>query len=103
MKLIKILFFLSLILFFYSCATVKEGFINQRKNSSDEFLVEKKSPLVLPPEYNELLEPKDSTENLDTENKKIKEILINSDTKIDNKEFSDGDFEDKLIKKIKKN
>ena len=100
MKFIKILFFLSIILFFYSCATVKEGFINQRKNSSDEFLVEKKSPLVLPPEYNDLLEPNDSAENLDTENKKIKEILINSDTDIDNKEFSDGDFEDKLIKKI---
>ena len=94
---------MSIILFFYSCATVKEGFINQRKNSSDEFLVEKKSPLVLPPEYNDLLEPNDSAENLDTENKKIKEILINSDTDIDNKEFSDGDFEDKLIKKIKKN
>ena len=32
---------------------LKEGFSNQKKNKSDEFLVEKKSPLVMPPDYNE--------------------------------------------------
>ena len=30
---------------------MKDGFSNQKKNNSDEFLVEKKSPLVMPPDY----------------------------------------------------
>jgi len=31
-------------IFLQSCGTIKEGFSSQKKNSSDEFLVEKKSP-----------------------------------------------------------
>ena len=41
---------------------LKEGFKNQKKNSSDEFLVEKKSPLVMPPEFNELPDSKNQNE-----------------------------------------
>ena len=40
-----------------NCSTLKEGFESQRKNSTDEFLVEKKQPLVMPPDYNKLPEP----------------------------------------------
>ena len=43
----------------YSCGTIKEGFTNQKKNSTDEFLVEKKSPLIMPPSYGELPVPSD--------------------------------------------
>ena len=36
------IFLISLItLFLSSCGTIKEGFTNQKKNNSDEFLVEK--------------------------------------------------------------
>ena len=45
---------LNILLMLCSCGTIKEGFTNQKKNSSDEFLVEKKSPLVMPPSYGEL-------------------------------------------------
>ena len=41
-----------------SCGTVKKAFDPERKNSSDEFLVEKKSPLSMPPNLNELPIPK---------------------------------------------
>ena len=41
-----------------SCSTVKKGFQNPKKNNSDEFLVEKKSPLVMPPDFDELPIPK---------------------------------------------
>ena len=61
MKYLRIFIILSVILLNHSCGTIKEGFKNQKKNSSDEFLVEKKSPLVMPPEYGELPVPsKDS-------------------------------------------
>ena len=39
---------LNILLMLYSCGTLKEGFSNNKKNTSDEFLVEKKSPLVMP-------------------------------------------------------
>jgi hypothetical protein len=40
-------------IFLSSCAVVKEGFKSSRKQktSNDEFLVEKKSPLIMPPNY----------------------------------------------------
>ena len=48
---------LNILLILCSCGIVKEGFTNPKKNNSDEFLVEKKSPLVMPPNYGELPTP----------------------------------------------
>ena len=48
MKKIRSILFLVIVFFtLQSCQTVKEGFTSQKKKSTDEFLVEKKSPLVL--------------------------------------------------------
>ena len=60
-KLIKISFIL---LFITSCQSAKDAFTLQKANSTDEFLVEKKSPLVLPPKYGELPLP-DENKNID--------------------------------------
>ena len=58
MKKIRKFVLLNIILIFLaSCSTVKEGFTNPKKNNSDEFLVQKKSPLVMPPNYGELPSP----------------------------------------------
>ena len=57
MKKFKVFTIMIYMLFFSSCSSIKEGFTNQKKNSSDEFLVEKKSPLVMPPDYGELPVP----------------------------------------------
>ena len=54
MNKLKLFILFNIILLFFSCGTVREGFSNQKKISSDEFLVEKKSPLKIPPEFNEL-------------------------------------------------
>ena len=48
--------FLSLLLL-NSCSSVVEGLGGTKKKGSDEFLVEKKSPLVLPPSFGKLPEP----------------------------------------------
>jgi starvation-inducible outer membrane lipoprotein len=37
-----------------NCSTVQKAFDPQNKNTSDEFLVEKKSPLSIPPSFEEL-------------------------------------------------
>ena len=104
MKYIKILIFFKLILFFYSCSTVKEGFTNQKKSSSDEFLVEKKSPLVMPPDYNDLPVPDQNKETSETNENKIKDLVTKNEIEngeINNAEDGNSDIEQSILKKIK--
>ena len=45
-------------LFLFSCSGGLEGFKLKRKSTSgDEFLIEKKDPLVLPPDFSKLPNP----------------------------------------------
>ena len=57
----KTIFFLVLIFFVTSCSggwdSVKRGLTGQKQKSGDEFLVKKKDPLVLPPDYESLPTP----------------------------------------------
>ena len=103
MNKIKLLVILKLIFLLAACNTVKEGFSSQRKNNSDEFLVEKKSPLVMPPDYNEL--PIPNEENEEKENNDIKTLISKSkkDNTNENLEEKSSSFEGSILKKIKKN
>ena len=105
MSIFKILILFNIMLFLMSCGTVKEGFTNQKKKSTDEFLVEKKSPLVMPPDFDELPIPKEQEEKLDTKENKFK-ILIskeNVENKSDNNKNVNKSFEESLLEKIKNN
>jgi PBP1b-binding outer membrane lipoprotein LpoB len=42
MKQFKFYILIAIAVLFSSCSSLKEGFTNQKKNNSDEFLVEKK-------------------------------------------------------------
>ena len=91
-----------------SCGTVKEAFSTQKKDNTDEFLVEKKNPLKLPPDFNELPEPK-STILSEEEQKdgEIKSLITNSDNNnqgsTDNDNSVNKTLEETLLDKIKKN
>ena len=90
----------------YSCGTIKEGFTNQKKNSSDEFLVEKKLPLLMPPDYNELPIPNSENVNENKENDQIKDLISNSEntkTVLDNTNDSSESIESLILGKIKNN
>ena len=82
MKKIRSILFLVIVFFtFQSCQTVKEGFTSQKKKSTDEFLVEKKSPLVMPPDFNELPLPKISESIEEEENESgnnIEKLISNN-------------------------
>jgi len=103
MKQFKFYIVLSIVIFLSSCGTMKKGFINQKKDNSDEFLVEKKSPLVMPPDYNELPIPKE--ENVEKETNDIKSLI--SKTKNDeikeNLDVKNSTFESSILEKIKNN
>ena len=101
MKYFKIIILLVLSLLIYSCGAVKEGFTNQKKDSSDEFLVEKKSPLVMPPDYNELPVPK--TNQLNEKKNEIKKLVTNTDKTNENQPKVGKNFEQSLLEKIKNN
>mgnify|MGYP001279136981 CR=1 FL=1 len=96
-------FFLILILFavISSCGTIKEGFSNQKKGGSDEFLVEKKSPLVMPPNFNELPKPKEKIEE-DKSTNSIKDLIVEDSVNDDDTSKENSNLEETLLKKIKK-
>ena len=107
MKKIKSLtvIFLSL-LFLNSCSTVAEGLAGGKKKGSDEFLVEKKAPLVLPPRFGELPEPgkkKDGTTVSTEENDLSIEDMLSQGSSIDKtkkKSDSNNSIENSIIEKI---
>ena len=80
-------------IFSISCSSVKNAFDPQRKNTSEEFLVEKKSPLSIPPDFEKLPVPKSEKKEqekideiqtlLEKTNKNSGESNENKDTELD--------------------
>ena len=106
MKKINILLiFLISIFIFNSCTTIKDGFRSQKKNSTDEFLVKKKSPLVMPPEFDELPLPEDINQKLENnEEADIKKLITNNENSSnENNTNQNMDFESSILEKIKNN
>lgn len=103
MKLFKFYIAISIAIILSSCGTIRDGFSNQKKNNSDEFLVEKKSPLVMPPDYNEL--PIPNEEKIEKETKDIKSLISKSKQEEINEDLNkkNSSFESSILKKIKKN
>ena len=57
----KLLLFI-LLVSLYSCQSVKDALSGKKYESSDEFLVIKKNPLILPPDFDSLPKPEDPVE-----------------------------------------
>ena len=55
----KKIFLLILLISLYSCQSVKDALSGKKYETSDEFLVIKKNPLVLPPDFNALTKPEE--------------------------------------------
>ena len=95
-----------ILLFLNSCGSVAEGLGGAKKKGSDEFLVEKKTPLVLPPSFGELPEPgKKPEENIISEKKDTSDIedIINQNSSTSTSEKSNdttNSIVQSIIKKI---
>jgi hypothetical protein len=104
----KIKFLILLILssiLFSNCSSVKEALDPSNKNTSEEFLVEKKSPLSMPPSFEELPIPSNQKRTEENQTNNIKLLITNnkiSDEKLENVEV-DKDFEQSILDKIKNN
>ena len=89
-----------------SCGTIKEGFSSQKKDNTDEFLVEKKNPLKLPPDFEELPLPNTKIGISEDQNQEIKNLIKekeNGDNETVNKNQNNKNLEEFLLDKIKKN
>ena len=102
----KILLLLIVILTFNNCSTVKKAFDPERKNGSDEFLVEKKSPLSMPPDFDKLPTPQNQNTEIEAKDGELKvllEDLSKSNNQINNQEQDNSEIESSIIEKIKNN
>ena len=86
-NLIITIFFILLLL--NACSSISEGLGASKKENSDEFLVEKKAPLVLPPSYGELPKPEaqidKNAESIKKDTLSIEEMINQSSSKKKNK------------------
>jgi PBP1b-binding outer membrane lipoprotein LpoB len=107
-KIEQILAILFTSLLLSACSKITEGLGGSKKIGSDEFLVEKKAPLELPPNFGELPEPGAGKETggemtKTNENDLSIEGLINQKSSVDkNKENkkSNNSIERLIIEKI---
>jgi len=102
----KILLLIFMINFLNACQSVTEGFTLKKNNNADEFLVEKKNPLVLPPNFNELPTPNNTQiSNEESKNEQFdSEFLTKNQSKDKNTKITKSkSTEEFILKNIKKN
>ena len=95
--------FLLLLVILTSCGSLKDAgkvLRNEKITTTDEFLIKKRKPLVLPPDYNEIPEPGTKTENKINENEKIKKML--KSTEKNNIKNNSSSTEQSILNKIRK-
>ena len=82
-KFFKISKLLFLLLFLYSCGSVGEALQGKkRSDQGDEFLINKKNPLAMPPDFDKLPKPGEasvkSTKDIESDKSNIENLLNNS-------------------------
>jgi len=94
-KFILSVFFMMLI---SGCSGLKDELSLKKKKSVDEFLIEKKNPLVLPPDFNTLPKPKEkNSEGIKKNNDLDLNSILDSDN---NNEISNLPQSDDIEKSI---
>jgi len=88
-----------------NCGTVQKAFDPQNKNTSKEFLVEKKSRLSMPPSFEELPVPLNEKIDEESHTNNIESLIKENNSNNENLENvdSDKDFEELILDKIKNN
>ena len=87
--------------FLFSCSGAKDALQGKKRSeNSDEFLVEKKNPLTVPPDIDELpvpLDQEDQAQTDDQEDINIKKVL-----KIDDNENTNSEIDNENQNSLKK-
>ena len=72
----KLFILLCILIFsFSSCTSIKNAVTGKKAENSDEFLIKKKNPLILPPDFDDLPEPRDEETSVEEDDVNIEEII----------------------------
>ena len=102
----RLIFILLLFNLVNGCQSLKDGLQGKKKsNNAQEFLIEKKSPLVLPPDFDKLPLPTSKSEKNESENEfDLKDVLENNSENVDSTEVNKKSSTEKsILEKIKNN
>lgn len=98
-------FFIITLLIFTACSSLKEAnkiLRNEKIKSTDEFLVEKKDPLVFPPDYEKMPEPGRQDKKEKIEEEKIKKMLKKKTDREPLATSENSSVENSILDKIRK-
>ena len=84
-----------------SWSNVKRGLTGAKQKSTDEFLVQKKDPLILPPDFDSLPSPSDRDEAIEEMSSFEKTFKQESETEI-TASSTESSAEDSILKQIRK-
>ena len=84
-----------------SWSNVKRGLTGAKQESTDEFLVQKKDPLILPPDFDSLPSPSDREEAIEEMSSFEKTFKQESETEI-TASSTESSAEDSILKQIRK-
>ena len=100
----KLFLFIMILNLLAACQSAKDALTLKKKNSADEFLVEKKNPLVLPPIYGELPLPKNESNKVEENNSEDIQAVLGKSKIIENENIKNtkpSSIEKSVLKKIK--
>ena len=103
MKTKNFFLFLITLIILSGCSGAKDALQGKkRSDTSDEFLIKKKNPLILPPDYEKMPVPVgEDTEILeDQTNSKIKELVTDTQTKSENNNLENSNLEKSILERI---
>ena len=84
-----------------SWSNLKRGLTGEKKKTTDEFLVQKKDPLILPPDFDSLPSPSDREEAIEEMSSFGKTFKQESETEI-TASSAESSAEGSILKQIRK-
>jgi hypothetical protein len=106
MKFIRLLIpLIALSVILNSCSSLGEAgkvLRNEKRNSTDEFLVKKKEPLTQPPDFTKIPEPGSIQKNVESEQNSIETIIKRKRSESNSGQTKTSSVEKSIIDQIKK-
>lgn len=103
-KIKRIFLFIILLNFMNSCGGISDAgkvLRNEKINSTDEFLVKKRAPLTMPPDYSKIPKP-DSLEKSNIKNENSINKILKIPNEKDSQKKTSSSVEQSIINKISK-
>ena len=106
MNFIKSLILIStLLIILDSCGAFSEAgkvLRNEKRKTTDEFLIQKKDPLTQPPDFRKIPEPGSIENSAKSEKNSIEKIFKTTQVESGNKRTKSSSTEESILEKIKK-